>query len=81
MTFRNWLLNIFSPDWIAVSTDYGKWDVNTDFGLITKRCCYELVYSKRLNKYKINLYGYKPRLHSIYPYVIEDFNKIIKNHE
>lgn len=78
---KNWLLNIFNPDWIAVSTDYGQWNLTTDYGSVIKKCCYELVYSKRLNKYKINLYGYKPRLNSMYPEAIKEFNKIIKNEQ
>lgn len=74
---------MFNRIWAWITNDYkivevvpGEWRINVRgdlFGNYVKRenCRFEIMYSKILNEYRLDCYGYKPKEHPIYPIVIE----------
>lgn len=75
------LLNIFNPDWSVVAVRRGTWEItyDDDISTVTEFSYYELLHSKRMNRYKVRCGGYKPKKHRNYRFAIEDFNNIINS--
>lgn len=64
----NWILNLFGKanDWKLVWTETGEWILNREFpstGTYTKIAVYKILFSKSLQKYRLENSGHKSNLH------------------
>jgi len=71
----------FTNDWKIVEVINGRWEFGqgsfmTDF---TELVSYTFYYSKRLNKYKLEISGHKPEFHPIYSTAIKRLNEYESN--
>jgi len=66
------------PQWEIYKVYQGEWKIEyVPSGLErTSSAAYEIYYSRRLNKYKLKLEGYKPKEHTMYIYVVEQLRQL-----
>lgn len=64
------------PEWELNQVVRGEWEITyTTNGhnpyKVDKVAIYEIFYSKKIKKYRVELSGYLPKEHSVYPKVID----------
>lgn len=74
LNIKNW--DIWKPnDWVTVEAIQGIWDiVDGDRIVDTKKCLYEIQFSKSRNMHRLQTDGYNPKLHTVYSEVVNHFN-------
>lgn len=74
--FIAWLL----PDWEPIYVYHAIWVLQDDlWGTEEKDARYEIQYSKQLDKYRLECYGYNPYNHGRYSKIVEYYNKFYRN--
>ena len=76
----NWLINLLTFDWELKETYKAEWRAYWEDLKYTSTegvCWYEIYYSKKRNRFKIKMGGYKPKYHKMYSYVVKIANSYI----
>lgn len=65
------LLDFLFPKWTLFQQATGEWNIKVTTDLFgnykeTKFCRFEIMFSKKLKKYKLKISGYKPKEHKLY---------------
>lgn len=73
----NWLF----PNWETTRYTQGEWNINVSTDLFgnyseTKYCHFWIMHSKRLNKYKLEINGYKPHEHRLFELLYREVIKL-----
>jgi hypothetical protein len=63
------------PEYKIIKVLRGEWNINVTSDIFNdykekRYCLYEILYSQRLNKYKLKLMGYDASNHPMYPIAI-----------
>lgn len=61
-------------DWKIVEAEVGNW-VDGKTKKPMGHCTFNILYSKKLNEYKLEYSGHKPTNHSLYPHFINKINE------
>lgn len=75
MKIIKWFYYLF-PNYEVYEVYRGKWMMNDT--IIWSIVVYEIMYSKRLNKYKLKIIGTDGKKHPVYPQVIIRLNELNK---